>query len=756
MVFLALGVAPDHVFLDWEDVTSVFTSASASLKIGEIVCSPSTFSLKEAMAAIELMDPKMDIGLGSAKVLTLAEIEASGRLPNVETFSPAECLSLMDSLTIAELMHYEGQHLALGILTCYYMHEPRRLLQPQPTLLAFALTLLRRCYHIRECIVKANMYFEEDFIHWNFGLDIGDSLLDSDITALITDTINTEEAKLAQIKDDEQRKTAEAIVTRLKWSKAMYLAQMTLSSAQHSDTIAANVHLHEAIGYIPELLHTATLAKNPEKSSKSPTAGSLDSAAAYSSDSTNTKIFEYEIMRRWTNATPPTFVAWKSFEACLTQWKTLLTQLLDVNAFKETVLGVREAKEKQSELIVEQKAGLLVRARFVTLVWRDFKHLGSKSLYTALLEDVTQGYGVLAAYAKADEKTLAFHFELCETGFADLMRVHSMIRARARRRLPHIFEHWGTLLYDADVLDMKCSAALKVASDAERSRGFARWHMDMIQQMIADYLTIGFELQLYEYYEIPMIWWYLDNIASARQKSQLKVLESNAEYEKMQEIRRKASMKAKTGHRGGAKKAESSNPHDPPTTKLNWYAVELEAKFQLTRGLFLFIAACDAAGFFAPSKQNVSSAHTRFFSRFHPLLNLTQPQALRFPQFQTTYLDIVKQRTPADLLIRANKSIQSALKSFQELINFQSTTANTQNTKEGNPEAPPSCVITEAQRLLGLTLKNGFQIASLIKTNALDNKTDTTSTTHHVTLDFTTHRAFPIIAIKPKETPKKN
>lgn len=739
-----MGVAPEHISMEWEDVTAQFTTTSASLKIGQIISAPA-FSLREAMAAIELMDPKMDIGLGSANVLTLAEIEARNGLPKVEDLSLAECLSLMDSWTIAEQMHYEGHHLASCLLTCYYMHEPRRLLEKRPILLAFALTLLRRCYYIRECILKANMYFEEDFIHWNFGLDIGDSLKDAEVKDLISSVIESEQARLSEIKDEEERKMATAIVNRLKYNKALYLSQLLLSSEVYSDTNKANEYLREAIGYIPSLIATASLAQNPEKFCSSPTAGSAASAASTSSNPTGIKIFEYEIMRRWTNSTPPTFVAWASFETAITRWQTALTQLLEVNAFKEKPMSVREAKEKQLELTVEQKVCLLVRARFVTLVWRDFKHLGHRSLYEVLLEDVTQSFGMTAQYAKADEKTSLFHFELCETGFADLMRVNGMIRARARRRLPHIFEHWGTLLYDADILDMKSCGNLKISAEPERPRGFARWHMDLIQQMISDYLTIGFELALYEHYEIPMIWWYLDNIASARQKSQLKVLEANAEAVRQQEARKQANLKAKTGRGGGAKRSAAAAPSSgdasaPP--KLNWYAMELEAKFQLTRGLFLYIAALDAAGLFAPSKQNISSAATRFFSRFHPLLNLQQPQGLRFAQYQTTYLDVVKERTPADLLTRANKSIQAALKAFQDLSAFSSGDTN---------QNPPPCVTKEAQQLLTLTLKNGFQIASLLKGTAL---AEVKSDSHVANLDFSTHRAFPIIAVKQKPAKK--
>ena len=730
------------------------------------------------MSAIELMDPKMDIGLGSANVLILPEIEARERLPKIETLSEANLLSLMDSLVIAELMHYKGYHLAQGLLTCYYLHDVTRCLEKSPILLNFVRVLFKRCGLIRECFTEAGNFYDEDFVHYNFGFSgIDVSPKEEEINTQHAALIASEEARIKALgvsgtaEDEVKRKIAEAILVRLKWNYAMCLAQKEFSAPANAGLINAKTYMAEAASYFDQIIASAVLAENPEASS-SKTAGGADAISASGKSTSGVKIFEYEIMRRWTNATPPTVKPWNTLEESMIEWRSILDHLTELTALPTTLTCFRDAKEYLGELVIEKKASLLPRARCLTIIWSNHKFLGKVSLEDMLIQDLTAQFGLNTKYLKADEKTLAFHLNLCETGVGDWLRALAITRSRARRRLPHIFDNWGTLLYDGDVLDAKIPPLLKIQREEEKCRGFARWHVDVVQTMISDYLTIGFEQQLYERYEIPTIFWYLDNLAASRQKSQIKVLEAL-------ETHKQSSLHAATTKRGaGAKKSSAvSTPPQSVEVKPNWYAVELDAKFQLTRALFLLVASFDAAGFFAPPRTVVSSPQTRYFLRFHPLINLNMPKGLRFEQYQSTYVDLVGNRPPLDLLQRANKAAQSSIRAFMTLSNF-SQLDGTSTT----PTTPPPSVTREAKALMQISLKNAMTIAKLIQTNELDacktlkdSKTDNlhnkpshkpvaiessetkptpTNSTHYVDLDFSGHRSFPLITLKVKEVPK--
>lgn len=780
---LAAGLEWKHVDFEWEDLTAQFTAASSNLKIGEIIATES-FNLQEAMSAIELMDPKMDIGLGSANVLILPEIEARERLPKIETLSEANLISLMDSLIIAELMHYEGYHLAQGLLTCYYLHDVTRCLEKSPILHNFVRVLYKRCGIIRECFNEAGNFYDEDFVHYNFGFAGIDVSPKEEIKTQHNELIASEEARIKALsvsgtaEDEAKRKIAEAILVRLKWNFAMYLAQKEFSVAANAGLTNAKAYIAEANSYFDQLVASAVLAENPEVSS-SKTAGGADVIAESGKSTSGVKIFEYEIMRRWTNATPPTIKPWKTLEESMIDWRSILAHLTELTDLPTIITCFRDAKEYLSELTVEKKAPLLPRARCLMIIWSNHKFLGKVSLEDLLVQELTTQFGLNTKYLKADEKTLAFHLNLCETGVGDWLRALAITRSRARRRLPHIFDNWGTLLYDGDVLDAKIPPLLKIQREEEKCRGFARWHVDVIQTMISDYLTIGFEQQLYEPYEIPTIFWYLDNLAASRQKSQFKVLEAL-------ETHKQSSLHAATAKRGaGGARNQKSNAASPPPqnveVKPNWYAVELDAKFQLTRALFLLVASFDAAGFFAIPRTVVSSPQTRYFLRFHPLINLSMPKGLRFEQYQSTYIDLVKDRPPLDLLQRAHKAAQSSIRAFMTLSSF-SQLDGTSST----PTTPPPSVTKEAQALLKIALANGITIAKFKQSNELDAcktlkdaKTDNahnkpshkpsaavesgeattskpvpTNSTHYVDLDFSGHRSFPLITLKAKEAPK--
>lgn len=770
---LVAGLDPKHVDFEWEDVTAQFTAASASLKIGEIIAPP-TFSLQEAMSAIELMDPKMDIGLGSANVLTLVEIEATGRLPKIETLSEANWLSLMDSLIVAELMHYEGSHLAQCLLTCYYLHDVKRHFGDEsPVLRNFVRVLFKRCGLIRDCFLIANNYFEEDFVHYNFGFsNIDVDVNEAEITAQTQEVITAEEERIKTLvgeENDAKRKIAEAILVRLKWNRSMHLAQQHLSTPT-TGLAEARAFIAESVSYMDQIIASSDLAQNPESSS-SKTAGGADVIANSGKASPSVKIFEYEIMRRWTNATPPTIKPWKTLENSILRWRIILDHLTEATHLPTIITCFRDAREYLTELTVEKKGSLLARARSLNIIWHDHKFFGKTTPEDMLLQDLTTQFGVTTKYAKADDKTFSFHMGLCDTGVTDWLRALACTRSRARRRFPHIFDNWGTLLYDGDVFDAKIAPILKIQKEEEKCRGFARWHVDIIQNMISEYICVGFELQLYERYEIPTMFWYLDNLAASRQKSHMKVLEAL-------ELHKQSSLSAATrrGASGGAKKggAAPSAAAAVPEVKRNWYAIELDAKFHLTRALFLLVAGLDAGGFLALPRSIVSSPQTRYFLRFHPLLNLNMPKGLHFEQYQSTYLDIVRDRLPSDLLARANKAAQSAIRAFMELSNFSQADGTS-----AKPITPPQTVIKEAKALMGLSLKNGMIIAKLIQSNELDackklkdEKTDNahnkpsskppaepatgtpTNSTHTVHLDFSAHRAFPLISLKAKELPK--
>jgi hypothetical protein len=163
------------------------------------------FNLYEAMSALELMDPKMDAGANSDTVLTPNDRLQSGTPAQIDPItarvtavfdigelrlqlSPEEAVEIFDNLLRLELMWYDGNTLAQTIFTCLYMHpsvmtklKELPLVDPPPAdgepvdgkvnvegmvglaVAAFGTCLLKTCATMRNVILRADIYEEEDF-----------------------------------------------------------------------------------------------------------------------------------------------------------------------------------------------------------------------------------------------------------------------------------------------------------------------------------------------------------------------------------------------------------------------------------------------------------------------------------------------------------------------------------------------------------------------------------------------------------------
>ena len=111
----------------WSDVTELLGSAAAEMSLGEMVHGES-FSLFEAMSALELMDPKMDSGMQSARVVPVLERVRSGALcfepwPR-ESLDAAHVVRVMDRALALEGQWHGGHSLAQTVFTCLLLHPP--------------------------------------------------------------------------------------------------------------------------------------------------------------------------------------------------------------------------------------------------------------------------------------------------------------------------------------------------------------------------------------------------------------------------------------------------------------------------------------------------------------------------------------------------------------------------------------------------------------------------------------------------------
>lgn len=121
----------------FRDATSLLTSACADLRAGEMVAVPD-FTLMDSMAAVKIMDARMDSGMD----LPVTELPESDRLDgtteSADDFDPfrpltvPDLLWIMDRLLACEAAWHQGSALSQTLYTCLYFHWVKSLSPKHP------------------------------------------------------------------------------------------------------------------------------------------------------------------------------------------------------------------------------------------------------------------------------------------------------------------------------------------------------------------------------------------------------------------------------------------------------------------------------------------------------------------------------------------------------------------------------------------------------------------------------------------------
>ena len=178
----------------WRDVSALLDDGAAALRLGELVQSP-TFSMYEAMSAVQMMEPRMDVGMDPAGCRSLEDSLASGAAPALPT--PAQALEVVEGLLaripllsraarglrqrslhtddsrlpqLCEASWHAGHTLADTLLTCLYLQAPEALSAAASPPLRAALAAARASLGLAvRLATRADVFEEEDFVLHLFG-----------------------------------------------------------------------------------------------------------------------------------------------------------------------------------------------------------------------------------------------------------------------------------------------------------------------------------------------------------------------------------------------------------------------------------------------------------------------------------------------------------------------------------------------------------------------------------------------------------
>lgn len=145
----------------WDDVTETFNIARTSMAVGEMIHTPK-FTLLASMSAIELMDPKMDVGCGFGQdVFDVC-------LP--ETLTDLQVINIMDHLLACEMTWLNSHTLPQTVFSCVYTQRLSDI--PRTDLFTFIRLQLATLECVLDVILEEKVAEEEDFVSWTFGFQL--------------------------------------------------------------------------------------------------------------------------------------------------------------------------------------------------------------------------------------------------------------------------------------------------------------------------------------------------------------------------------------------------------------------------------------------------------------------------------------------------------------------------------------------------------------------------------------------------------
>lgn len=662
---------------DCHDVTELFALASKELKVGQLVHTRD-FNLFESMSALELMDPKMDSGLLATGAAPLSVAERVRRKAIPLAFPSArDVLATVDELFRAEAAWIHGQPLPQTLLSCVYMHRDAlaallHTLLPDATshtetekmearvarqlcalggttrdslllvMVAMAVFTVRTCSHVREMVVCADIYEEEDF---SPGTSTALDALDVHkwsapaLELVLMHAIQRMEALLAQEKaraaakkstkkkgakakpfvianadadGQEAGETAtklegldanakvsallcEALLRRLQLRRVLHLVYSEVGLAEEAvDLATARTGLHTALDLLKQFA-SEPLEFDAECFSGKPLG------------------FDKSLSKLLTSGSPPREIKPTPMDEAVAIYHKFVSDLVVACSPGEWTM-MEHVRIFLSEFS-RRKADIVARSLVLLLLYCEKKIYGKHGFMDWMTEEMAMN-GVPSVLLSTQEG-VQYSARCIETVYESL-KVYLHNRSRQRARIEYLLEEWSVLQLEAAAVDERFMAEMNIPK-AAYPRYFTAWSLEQVNVLMIHYVLLGFELELYAPGEYSTIYWYLDYLCGSR----IQNLNFTWSFlERMKEL-----MKDHPQRRGGTSAAAVVDAAQPRFTREIAYTEMLRS---MMRAYFQLFAALEREELVPTAAPVYGAKAIRFQHRFAAFQSLHFPAVLSY------------------------------------------------------------------------------------------------------------------------------
>lgn len=711
----AWDLPPDapKITYNWVDITEHMKQACEGLELGELIHEPH-FGLFDAMSAIEMMDPKMDSGMvgkqTKRKVLSFAEAIAE-KTVKVSDLTNEELVGIFDQSLCCLLSWLDGQTLAQTVFTCLYLHDTN--LIEDRCLRAFSLCMLKVCDIIRMKVNRANVFEEEDFQTMSYGFKFADNLTDMRVIGMMKEMEEEYGRKYrnlkAKVSDGVESTKSEAtlcnaVLVRIKFVKLFLQALTVFGKKEGGSMQPSKKHLNLMLEHVLVIGNTVDLGIE----------------AVCSNDGYNiVHGFEPLINQKLLPPTFPRYTALMTKDAIKESFTDLIkrlitvTQVTSINGFQNilnfiddfgrSIPCVLSRSLLQSTLLPENRK-LFGQQPFIDCIKESIKAFSSPQIFSPRCPTLQS-----SEEAKICSDVL---LNKATRVAISLVQAYGHNRARHRERLGAILEDFAALQEESERADAQLQEILlskNPAAENPHVTGFSGWATYYTLKVMMQYLSSGFELELYSPHEMHYIYWYLSEVLYAWSTTIINRAEIGiARDEALADIQAKGKNSKKT-----KKNKKKTRVH---VQELR----EMQGCQNMASGMFKAMLGFFVAKKIALPNFFLDSECTRYEHRFLPFVNINTPPFMMYSQFrELTDLSHYQPPPTAEQLYFASSKHFANAKLFYETLH--------------NP--------SEQMQSLCKVAKTNLVVMKLLATG---HRNDSTS---KIEFDFSVNEYFPIFKI---------
>ncbi|KAJ3227385.1 N-alpha-acetyltransferase 35 NatC auxiliary subunit [Chytriomyces hyalinus] len=691
---------------EWVNIDAVVTAAAEQMEPSQMI-KLDTFTLWDAMAALQIMEPRMDNGMRS---LPTGETKWTvSQAKSIPSFSVDEMIGISDGLVVKLLSWLSGSHLSQTLFSCVLLHDVHAC--KSNLLRAVLLAFLKIANKLKTLIERARIAEDDEFFGvLPFGLSLADEVADAEAVEglqSIEDFVGNE-LKVIRTRSDAspQDDSAAPLFEKLIFPESCAADSEKLALI---DALMARVRLLRS--YLSALSYVTRRNLGSAKKSLNQALAQIELGKASVGLGKEMRVaFDVTVNRKLLHDSAPRAIAeCPTHEAAYADLQTMITEMLEVVSLPSMGFGWDDTLTFVSQMGM-RKVQPSVIAR--TILYLNLTHSGKlfgKTTYAlALTQSIITAYPSCAfLFTSADcvvKKYLTEFTNLVAGGIDEpqrqqegsilervLLVVCGFNRALARRNLAKLGRELETIQAATEAIDgalheyLVTKGLFRGPPQVEEPYYLSSWIYELKFHILETYLHMGFELNLFSEFEYPTVLWYMDHVYEMHlghlnrmsvvcAGDTVPVLELLWQFQQQRDLG--GGTPAIHSSSGGKKKSGHSNVK---VLSMEGFAAKVASAVKsrdlseamlvvrqlIGRGLMLFSFGARKAGFLQIPSFSAYSPEIAYNHRFKLFMSMGSPSVQPFSDFQTSEAAFM-QLTAWELVERAIMFFAEA----QTLIEF--------------------------------------------------------------------------------------